>query len=65
MIENRVLFGSVNAHRTDWVAAVEALEAMQRRWPDALEQLVGLRVEPDRFSEAFGYRGVKATLRFA
>ena len=65
VIENRVLFGSVNAHRTDWVAAVEALEAMQRRWPDAMEQLVGLRVEPDRFSEAFGYRGVKATLRFA
>ena len=64
MIENRVVFGSVNAHRTDWVAAVEALEAMQRRWPDAMEQLVGLRVEPDRFSEAFGYRGVKATLRF-
>ena len=65
MIENRVLFGSVNAHRTDWVAAVEALEAMQGRWPDAMEQLVGLRVEPDRFSEAFGYRGVKATLRSA
>jgi len=65
VIENRVLFGSVNAHRTDWIAAVEALEAMQRRWPDAMEQLVGLRVEPDRFSEAFDYRGVKATLRFS
>jgi glucose 1-dehydrogenase len=64
VLENRVVFGSVNAHRTDWVAAVEALEAMQRRWPDAMEQLVGLRVEPDRFSEAFGYRGVKATMRF-
>jgi glucose 1-dehydrogenase len=64
VIENRVVFGSVNAHRTDWVRAVEALEEMQRRWPEALEQLVGLRVEPDRFSEAFGYRGVKATLRF-
>jgi glucose 1-dehydrogenase len=64
VLENRVVFGSVNAHRTDWVAAVEALEEMQRRWPDAMDQLVGLRVEPDRFSEAFGYRGVKATLRF-
>ena len=53
VIENRVVFGSVNAHRTDWTAAVAALEAMQERWPDALEQLVGLRVEPDRFSEAF------------
>jgi glucose 1-dehydrogenase len=64
VIENRVLFGSVNAHRSDWTAAVEALESMQRRWPEAIEQLVGLRVEPDRFADAFGYRGVKATLRF-
>jgi threonine dehydrogenase-like Zn-dependent dehydrogenase len=65
VIENRVVFGSVNAHRTDWTAAVSALEAMQERWPEAMEQLVGLRVEPDRFSDAFGYRGVKATLRFS
>jgi threonine dehydrogenase-like Zn-dependent dehydrogenase len=64
VIENRVVFGSVNAHRTDWAAAVGALEAMQQRWPEAMEQLVGLRVEPDRFADAFGYRGVKATLRF-
>jgi glucose 1-dehydrogenase len=64
VIENRVLLGSVNAHRSDWTAAVAALEAMRERWPEAMEQLVGLRVEPDRFSEAFGYRGVKATLRF-
>ena len=54
MIENRVVFGSVNAHRTDWTAAVASLEAMRERWPEAMEQLVGLRVEPDRFSEAFG-----------
>jgi threonine dehydrogenase-like Zn-dependent dehydrogenase len=65
VIENRVLFGSVNAHRTDWTAAVAALEAMRERWPEATEQLVGLRVEPDRFSEAFDYRGVKATLQFS
>jgi glucose 1-dehydrogenase len=64
VIENRVLFGSVNAHRIDWAAAVGALEAMQGRWPDAMEQMVGLRVDPDRFADAFGYRGVKATLRF-
>jgi len=64
VIENRVVFGSVNAHRTDCAAAVGALEAMQQRWPEAMEQLVGLRVEPDRFADAFGYRGVKATLRF-
>ena len=65
VIENRVVFGSVNAHQIDWTAAVSALETMQERWPEAMEQLVGLRVEPDRFSEAFDFRGVKATLRFS
>jgi threonine dehydrogenase-like Zn-dependent dehydrogenase len=65
VIQNRVVFGCVNAHRTDWTAAVSALEAMQERWPEAMEQLVGLRVEPDRFSQAFEFRGVKATLRFS
>src|SRR5262245_59087473 len=42
VIENRVVFGSVNAHRTDWTAAVSALEAMRERWPEAMEQLIGL-----------------------
>jgi len=64
VIENRVLFGSVNAHRDDWQAAVAGLEEIRRRWPDALEAMVGLRVAPDRFAEAFEFRGVKATLVF-
>jgi glucose 1-dehydrogenase len=64
VIENRVLFGSVNAHRDDWRAAVAGLEEIRRRWPDALEAMVGLRVAPDRFGEAFDFRGVKATLVF-
>ena len=65
ILENRVLFGSVNAHRQDWLAAVEHLDATRRRWPDALEQLVGLRVPLDRFEDAFAYRGGKATLVLA
>jgi threonine dehydrogenase-like Zn-dependent dehydrogenase len=64
VIENRVLLGSVNAHRRDWDAGVRDLVAMRREWPDALERLVGLRVTPDRFAEAFAFRGVKATLQF-
>jgi threonine dehydrogenase-like Zn-dependent dehydrogenase len=65
VIENRVLLGSVNAHRIDWRAAVDQLDAMRTRWPEALEAMVGLRVPPDRFADAFAFRGVKATLRFA
>jgi glucose 1-dehydrogenase len=63
VLQNRALFGSVNAHRSDWGAAVEHLDAARARWPEALEAFVGLRVPLDAFEEAFGYRGVKATLR--
>jgi threonine dehydrogenase-like Zn-dependent dehydrogenase len=62
ILENRVAFGSVNAQRQDWLAAVTALDRARERWPDALERLIGLRVPLDRFAEAFDYRGVKATL---
>jgi threonine dehydrogenase-like Zn-dependent dehydrogenase len=62
ILENRVLFGSVNAHRQDWLAGVEALDRARKRWPGALETFVGLRVPLDRFAEAFAYSGGKATL---
>jgi glucose 1-dehydrogenase len=62
ILENRVLFGSVNAQRRDWLAAVEDLDAARQRWPDALERFVGLRVPLDRFEEAFRHTGGKATL---
>jgi threonine dehydrogenase-like Zn-dependent dehydrogenase len=62
ILGNRVLFGSVNAHRQDWLAAVDALDRARERWPEALEAFVGLRVPLDRFAEAFAYRGGKATL---
>jgi glucose 1-dehydrogenase len=62
ILENRVLFGSVNAQRQDWLAGVEALDRARERWPGALEAFVGLRVPLDRFAEAFDYRGGKATL---
>ncbi|MGZ8647382.1 MAG: glucose 1-dehydrogenase [Solirubrobacteraceae bacterium] len=64
VLENRVLLGSVNAHKQDWETGVGLLEAMRRRWPGALERMVGLRVPPDRFQDAFAFRGVKATLEF-
>jgi threonine dehydrogenase-like Zn-dependent dehydrogenase len=62
ILENRVLFGSVNAHRQDWLAAVEDLDRARERWPETLEQFVTLRVPLDRFPEAFEHRGGKATL---
>jgi threonine dehydrogenase-like Zn-dependent dehydrogenase len=62
VLENRVLFGSVNAHHQDWLAAVDSLDRARERWPEQLEAFVGRRVPLDRFAEAFAYRGVKATL---
>jgi glucose 1-dehydrogenase len=62
ILENRVLFGSVNAQRRDWLAAVADLDRARERWPEALEQFVKLRVPLDRFREAFDHRGGKATL---
>jgi glucose 1-dehydrogenase len=64
ILQNRALLGSVNAHTRDWEDAVERLDRARERWPDALERFVGLRVPVDRFEEAFGFRGVKATLQF-
>ena len=62
ILENRVLFGSVNAHRQDWLAAVDDLARAKEHWPEALGRFVTLRVPPDRFREAFEHRGGKATL---
>src|SRR4051794_12847440 len=63
IIENRTIFGSVNANRVDWAAAVEHLDAARSRWPEPLEAFVGLRAGLDDFADAFDYRGVKATVR--
>jgi glucose 1-dehydrogenase len=65
VLQNRAVFGSVNAHRVDWQAAVDDLDRARARWPDALDAFVGERVALDRFEDAFAYRGVKATLRLA
>jgi glucose 1-dehydrogenase len=62
ILENRVLFGSVNAQRQDWLAAVADLDRARERWPEALQQFVQLRVPVDRFREAFDHRGGKAAL---
>jgi glucose 1-dehydrogenase len=62
ILENRVVFGSVNAHRSDWRAGVAALDRVRARWPGVLDALIAERFPLDRFGEALDYRGGKATL---
>jgi threonine dehydrogenase-like Zn-dependent dehydrogenase len=64
ILQNRAIFGSVNAHREDWEEAVAALDRAQRRWPDVMPEFIGLSVGVDEFAKAFDYRGVKAVLTF-
>jgi glucose 1-dehydrogenase len=65
VLGNRAVFGSTNAGRPDWISGVAALEAILERWPDALGEIVGRTVSPDRFKEALDFDGVKATLAFS
>jgi len=65
VLQNRAVFGSVNARRDDWRAAVDLLDRARTRWPDALEEFVGRRVPLDEFADAFSFDGVKATLVLA
>jgi threonine dehydrogenase-like Zn-dependent dehydrogenase len=65
ILGNRVLFGSVNAQRQDWHAAVDALDAAHARWPEALDEFVSLRAPVDDFAAAFAEQGGKATLVLA
>lgn len=62
ILENRVVFGSVNANRVDVLAAVRSLDEARERWPEILPEFVGLQAPLDRFAEAFAHAGVKATL---
>ena len=65
ILENRVLFGSVNAHRQDWLSAVASLDRAREQWQDVLEGFVSLRVPLDRYADAFAHTGGKATLVIA
>jgi threonine dehydrogenase-like Zn-dependent dehydrogenase len=63
VLENDVVFGSVNANRRHYEAAARALASADRRW---LERLITRRVSLERWSEAFGKRpgDVKTVLDF-
>lgn len=64
VLENDVVFGSVNANRTHYEAAARALAAADRTW---LSRLLTRRVPLARWREAYEHRegDVKVVLEFA
>ena len=64
VLENNVVFGSVNANRRHYHAAAEALAKADRSW---LARLITRRIPLDRWSEAFARQqnDVKTVLTFA
>ncbi|ASW53505.1 glucose 1-dehydrogenase [Plantactinospora sp. KBS50] len=64
VLENNVVFGSVNANRRHWQLAAEALARADPEW---LSSLITRRVPVDRYEEAFAASGgeIKVVLEFA
>ncbi|MDQ3874225.1 MAG: glucose 1-dehydrogenase [Actinomycetota bacterium] len=53
VLENKVVFGTVNANRRHFEAAVGDLNTSERRWPGWLAQLITRRVPIERYADAF------------
>ena len=63
VLENNVVFGTVNANRRHYEQAADSLALADRAW---LEKLITRRVPIDRFADAFEPRpsDVKTLLTF-
>jgi hypothetical protein len=64
VLNNSVLFGSVNANRAHYLAAAESLAQADRAW---LDQLITRRIPIGQWQEAYIRRpgDIKAVLQFA
>jgi threonine dehydrogenase-like Zn-dependent dehydrogenase len=67
VLDNKVVFGTVNASHRDWQAASRDLLRFEALWPGTCEWLLTSRLPPQRYEEALvrGPGDVKTTLRFA
>jgi threonine dehydrogenase-like Zn-dependent dehydrogenase len=67
VLENKVVFGTVNASRRDWESAARDLARFEELWPGACERILTRRLPPERYEEALVRErtDVKTTIRFA
>lgn len=66
VLENKVVFGTVNASRRDWEAAAQDLPRFEAAWPGLCERLLTRRVPVERYAEAIDRRpdDIKTTVTF-
>lgn len=68
VLENKVVFGTVNANRTYWEAAAKDLATFEESWPGLCQRLITRRVPFEDYEEALEARAgidVKTTISFA
>jgi threonine dehydrogenase-like Zn-dependent dehydrogenase len=68
VLMNKVVFGSVNANRDHYSAAVDDLARFEELWPGLCDQLITRRVPADEFASALTPRpglDVKSTVTFS
>lgn len=67
VLDNKVVFGTVNANRTYFEAAVKDLAKFEEMWPGLCEKIITRRVPVDNYEEAITPRAgidVKSTVSF-
>jgi threonine dehydrogenase-like Zn-dependent dehydrogenase len=68
VLENKLVFGTVNANRQHYAAAAADLAVFAERWPGLCERMITRRVPVDDFAQALEPRAgvdVKTTITFA
>ncbi len=65
VLKNQVVFGTVNAGRDAFEAAITDLGEFLERWPDAVHRLITARYSAENFAEPLlGTAGIKSVIRF-
>lgn len=67
VLDNNIVFGSVNANMRHFTQGVRDIAAMQRKYPGVLAQLITQRLPWQEYRQWFGHRGagIKTTLEIS
>ena len=67
VLKNQVIFGTVNAGRDAFEAAIQGLETFAARWPQTVRSLITSRHQPEAYKQVLLEKagGIKQTIQFA